>query len=76
MAHVQIKVPADNGDAVSIIIDGVEMNRHILAEGFAVNFGKNPEDEVSVSMRMAATPLEIDLPEAVIVALRASDEDA
>lgn len=55
---------------VRVLIDGHDLTRSIHADGFEVNFPPAPGGEVSVTMTIAATTLEMNLPEAVILATR------
>lgn len=67
MAHVQI-----TGE--NLTIDGVDMAGKVLAEGFSVTWRAEPGRPL-VHMTVMADVLEIDLPEAVIEALRFDRDD-
>lgn len=66
MAHVEIKPNAEGGSHV--IVDGVDIGNHVLADGFAIH----PNDNLgfTVSLTIFARTLDADLPESVIEALR------
>jgi hypothetical protein len=76
MAHVQIH-QEKLGDPISVVIDGVEMNTHILVEDFRVKFPGDLDLPVAVHMVIAADSLDLDLPDAVLEAVaRDTDEVA
>lgn len=65
MAHVQIASEADGGYVVTV--DGVDISHAVLAEGFNVEFETTP---ARLHMTVLAETLEVDLPDAVLDALR------
>lgn len=75
MAHVQIR-SGDNGPmTLKVIVDGVDLTDHVYTEGFGlVQVGEDPEFRAwGVRMVIAAETLDVDLPDAVVQALRASE---
>lgn len=74
MAHVQIHQNSDGSGRV--LVDGVDLSMHILADGFRIeNLGGGKTDPARVHMTVVADTLDVDLPEAVIEAVR-QDGDA
>lgn len=70
MTHVQITAGRDE---VKVVIDGVDVTKSVLAEGFGVTFdeaGRKP----LVHMTLAPTFLDLGLPDAVLDALRHDSE--
>lgn len=74
MTHVKIST-LPNG-AHSLVVDGVEMNKKILAEGFAVELSTDLGQPDRVHMIVAADVLDLDLPDAVVTALRQEADNA
>jgi hypothetical protein len=70
MAHIQIKTNGDDRHRVCVIVDGVDMAEHILADGFSINCPPGPSEEWSVTMTVCAESLDVDLPDAVLDAVR------
>lgn len=66
MTHV--KITSQRGCA-SIIVDGVDLSRTVLAENFAVSVSTDPEAPSTVSLTLAPDILDLDLPEAAIAPL-------
>ena len=66
--HVRIGRKLDGGH--SLTVDGVEMSDKVLADGFTVQFGDFPDEPDRVTMTVAADVLDIDLPAAVVEAMR------
>lgn len=72
MAHVEIKSDDKYTMATKVIVDGVDISRHIYAEGFGlVRVGEGEFQCWGVQMVVVPDSLDIDLPDAVIGAVRA-----
>lgn len=70
MAHVQIR-QGDSCEKLQIIVDGVDLSMHVFTEGLGlVRVGEGEFQEWGVSMIVAPDSLDIDLPDAVIQAVR------
>jgi len=70
--HVRIGRNADGGHFVEV--DGVDFSAKVLAEGFGVEFANDPAVPDRVHMIIAADVLDIELPNAVVDALRAESD--
>lgn len=69
MAHVQIR-QGDSRLSLQIVVDGVDLSKHILTDGFGlVQVG----DVWGVAMVLVPDALDVDLPDAVVEAVRKSD---
>ena len=66
MTHVKISTSRDAG---SIVVDGVDISRAVLAEGITVAVSTAPGAPSMVSLTLVADILELDLPEAVVAPL-------
>jgi hypothetical protein len=54
-----------------IIVDGVDITQHCLVDGFQIgNTGDGPHDEWYVQVRFGIESLDVELPNAVLRALR------
>ncbi len=72
-----IKIHAEDGKPPSILVDGSEVNRMIMAEGFSIDTGDCMEFRPpTVTMVVAADVLDIDMPDAVLSAVRQSEQDS
>ena len=74
MAHVQIKSPGPEGNpSIQVIVDGVDMSREMMAEPFSLDFGDphDPARETTLTVAIACDSLDVDVPEAVLDAIRA-----
>lgn len=70
MAHVQIR-QGESRETLQLIVDGIDLSMRVFKEGLGlVQVGDNDSREWGVSMIVAADELDIDLPDAVIQALR------
>ncbi len=73
MAHVKIKMNphgTTQEERFGLVVDGVDIGKHVLADGFAINPGSGlAEDPPTLTIRLAATMLDLDLPAAVVEAL-------
>lgn len=74
MAHVRIRSGEGVPATASIEVDGVDISRHVLAYGFGVEFPEEPDGVAHIKCRIVAKSLDLDLPGAVIEALRAEGE--
>jgi len=70
MTHVQITAGREE---VKVIIDGVDVTKSVLAEGFGVTFDEAGRKPV-VHMTLMPKVLDLDLPAALLDALRHDDE--
>lgn len=66
--HVEIGRNERGGH--TLIVDGVDLSRKVLTEGFTVRFGGSPADPDLVTLTVAADTLDIDLPAAAVEAFR------
>lgn len=66
--HVRIGRNADGGHCIEV--DGVDVSFKVLKDGFRVEFADEPHLPDLVHMVVAADSLDIDLPAAVIEAMR------
>lgn len=62
MSHVQIKT----GSEFLVAIDGVDITKYVLAEGFSVTLPTSPDEEAKVHLVLAVDDLDLDLIEAVV----------
>lgn len=80
MPHVSIRIGPDENDDrdARVVIDGVDITKAVLAEGFAVDFtrvlGMEPYPKAVVSMRLMVDRLDMDLPEGVLNLLDTTTE--
>jgi len=72
MAHGKI---AYSGTGASGIVDGVEIAASVLHEGFEVEFGDAEAREAKVRLTIRASTLDLDLPDAVLDAIRAAERE-
>jgi len=70
MAHVQIKMGPDGG---TLVINGHDISRDVLAQDFRLALSTDPGVPSVVHFAVRATTLDVDLPNAVIEALRAPE---
>lgn len=75
MSHVSIRIGAipDDRRSAQVVVDGVDITKAVLAEGFAVEFPQDSPHAV-VSMRLRVDRLDMDLPDAVLAVLDAPTE--
>ncbi|MCZ3386330.1 MAG: hypothetical protein LH630_05065 [Actinomycetia bacterium] len=76
MAHVQIHLSAAKPKDARVMVDGIDITRSVMAEGFAVTIESELGRASTVSMVVAADTLDVDLPDAVLQAMRASESAA
>ena len=76
MAHVSIRIGVVEGDdrAACVLVDGVDITKSVLAEGFAVEFVNDATPYAVVSMRLRTDRLDMDLPQAVLDAIDTTTE--
>ena len=71
MAHVQFRTgdATTNGKIAQLVVDGVDITDHVLAEGFEIKSSKpgDPNAEWIVQFRVSAH-LDVELPAAVVYA--------
>lgn len=67
MSHVKIHLSKDGG---RVEVDGIDLAAHILAEDFSVEFASELGQPSKVRMTLAADVVDIDLPVAVVEAIR------
>lgn len=75
MAHVQFRTGSavTNGHESELIVDGVDITTHVLAEGFSISESDDPDPlarEWVVKLTLAADTLDVDLPDAVLAVTR------
>lgn len=74
MASIQFRTgsAATNGLQAQIVVDGADITRHVMADGFSIGPSRpgDPNSEWVVRMTLVARPIDVDLPEAVIEATR------
>jgi hypothetical protein len=70
MANVQIKCGSDVKGCLQIIVDGHDLSNDVLVEGFHIETPNDPDGFAQVHVVIAADTLEVELPEAVVNALR------
>lgn len=76
MTHVEIRYGVDKTSAddrgACVKVDGVDITRAVLAEGFAVDFNRDPSQphHATVTLRLRADQLDLDMPDAVLDAIR------
>ena len=68
MTHVVFK---QSKGLFEFSVDGVDLSKHVLAEGFKIELGEDPSNEVLVHCVLAASTVEVDLPDGVVVVERA-----
>ena len=68
MAHVQIRIGQADGDdrLASVVVDGVDLTKAVLAEGFAVEFNNPIQGKSLVTMTLRVDRLDMDLPDSVL----------
>mgnify|MGYP000923125607 CR=1 FL=1 len=68
MTHLSIRIGTADGDprGAKVVVDGVDITKAVLADGFAVEFLHDPAPHAVVSMRLRIDHLDMDLPEAVL----------
>lgn len=77
MTHVVLrKAKTDSAPgAYEFIVDGVDMTPHTLREGFRIELSEDYFQPARIHCTIAADTLEADLPDAVLEAVRAEEED-
>lgn len=68
MTHLSIRIGTADGDdrGAKVVVDGVDITKAVLADGFAVEFKHEPAPHAVVSMQLRVDRLDMDLPEAVL----------
>lgn len=74
MTHVQFSNSPGDPERFKIVVDGVDLSMAVLRRGFRIETTEDDFAPPSVTMIVGADVLEVDLPEAVIVALREQEE--
>ena len=76
MTHVQIR-NHPTMDGHQILVDGHDLSTAVLADSLRVTAVGSPTgpDEIRVSITIAADTLDVDLPEAVIQAMREAEDE-
>lgn len=68
MSHVQIRIGRDDADdrGAQVVVDGVDITKAVLADGFAIDITDYPKPSAVVTMRLRVDRLDMDLPESVL----------
>jgi len=71
MAHLQLTY---GGSETQMVLDGVDITKAVLVDGFAIDFGKGDGKPAVVSMKVRVDRVDVDLPDAVLEAVVASSD--
>lgn len=63
MTHVSVTYRDGKAE---LVVDGHDITRHVLAEGFRIELSDVPMGPARVHMILAATEFDVDLPDAVL----------
>lgn len=73
MTHVHIERGAD-ASSTKVLVDGFDLTPHLYATPFNIMFHKDPDQPPAVMLSIAADEgITVDLPEAIILALRETE---